>query len=130
MFVERGKLALVVDVAVVGGGIAGLSAAWESVGSGASVTVFESTDRVGGKLRTETVAGTAVDVGAESMLGRRPEVQQLLAELRLEPTPPAQVGASIWNGGHGSRLTLDHDTAWSRVVEAARGDVSRATLVA
>lgn len=41
-----------------------------------------------------------------------------------------QVGASIWNGGHGSRLTLDHDTAWSRVVEAARGDVSRATLVA
>lgn len=88
-----------VDVAVVGGGIAGLSAAWEVVGSGANVTVFESTDRVGGKLRTETVAGTAVDVGAESMLGRRPEVRQLLAELRLEPTPPAQVGASIWSRG-------------------------------
>ncbi|TQJ14321.1 oxygen-dependent protoporphyrinogen oxidase [Yimella lutea] len=88
-----------VDVAVVGGGIAGLSAAWELVGSGACVSVFESTDRVGGKLRTENVAGTPVDVGAESMLGRRPEVQQLLAELDLTPSPPAQVGASIWSRG-------------------------------
>ena len=88
-----------VDVAVVGGGIAGLSAAWELIGSGVSVTVFESTDRVGGKLRTELVAGTPVDVGAESMLGRRPEVRQLLAELGLEPIAPAAVGASIWSRG-------------------------------
>lgn len=88
-----------VAVAVVGGGIAGLSAAWELVGAGAEVTVLESTDRVGGKLRTEKVAGTQVDVGAESMLGRRPETRSLVAELGLDIVGTAQVGASIWSRG-------------------------------
>lgn len=89
----------VVEVAVIGGGIAGLSAAWELVRAGVSVTVLESTDRVGGKLRTEQIAGSLVDVGAESMLGRRPETRALVQELGLNVVAPAQIGAAIWSRG-------------------------------
>ncbi len=61
--------------------------------------MLESTDRFGGKLRTEQLAGTTIDVGAESMLGRRPEVRTLLDELGLGHELPAAVGASIWSRG-------------------------------
>jgi oxygen-dependent protoporphyrinogen oxidase len=94
------------SVAVVGGGIAGLSAAWQLVDrvrSGElSVTVYEGSDRVGGKLRLEPVGGALVDVGAESVLARRPEALTLIEELGLDPqrTHPATVGASIVSRGH------------------------------
>ena len=57
-----------VRVAVVGGGVAGLTAAWTlaRAAPGTEVVVLESTDRVGVKLRRETLAGEPVDVGAES----------------------------------------------------------------
>ena len=38
-------------LAVIGGGLTGLAAAWEGVRQGAQVTVFES-ERFGGKIRT------------------------------------------------------------------------------
>lgn len=63
-------------IAVVGGGIAGLAAAWNLVGergASAEVTVFEADDAVGGKLRVGEVGGVPVDEGAESMLATRPE---------------------------------------------------------
>ncbi len=92
-----------VRVAVVGGGVAGLSAAWELVRSGGdlSVTLFEGSDRVGGKLRLAEVGGAAIDVGAESVLARRPEAVELFAELGLggRVTHPSGVGAAILSRG-------------------------------
>ncbi len=92
-----------VRVAVVGGGISGLSAAWELSCSGAdlSVSVLEGTERVGGKLRLHEVAGHLVDVGAESILARRPEALTLIHELGLDAAVvhPDAVGASIVSGG-------------------------------
>ena len=86
-------------VAVVGGGISGLAAAWELVQAdpGTSVTVFEGWGSVGGRLRLAPVAGLPVDVGAESVLFRRPEAVTLVEELGLASrlTHPAPVGASI-----------------------------------
>ena len=71
-------------VAVVGGGVAGLSAAWELLqGNDVRVVVLEAADAVGGKLRRAEVAGYPVDVGAESMLARRPEATGLVADLGL-----------------------------------------------
>src|SRR4051794_28049387 len=91
-------------VAVIGGGIAGLTAAWELAGHGteATVTVYEAGDRVGGKLRLEQVGGALVDVGAESVLARRPEALTLFEELGVDgrTTHPAAVGATIVSGGH------------------------------
>ena len=71
---------------VVGGGISGLVAAYRlrvAVGSGASITVFDPGDRLGGILRTETLCGQPIDVGAEAFVARRPEVPALLEELGL-----------------------------------------------
>jgi protoporphyrinogen/coproporphyrinogen III oxidase len=91
-------------VAVIGGGIAGLAAAWELAQPGAdvTVTVYEAADRVGGKLRLEQVGGALVDVGAESVLARRPEALTLFEEIGVDrrTTHPAAVGASIVSGGH------------------------------
>ena len=69
-------------IVIVGGGLAGLAAAWELTSTpGVAVTVLESTDRVGGKLRQEIIGGHLVDVGAESMLATRPEARALIAEI-------------------------------------------------
>ncbi len=90
-------------VAVIGGGIAGLAAAWELAGhrSDVTVTVYEASDRVGGKLRLEQVGGALVDVGAESVLARRPEALTLFEEIGVDRriTHPAAVGATIVSGG-------------------------------
>ncbi|MGW4107612.1 FAD-dependent oxidoreductase, partial [Streptomyces sp. NPDC004976] len=58
---------------VVGAGIAGLAAAHRLLERGARVTVLEASDRVGGKLLPGEIAGARVDLGAESLLARRPE---------------------------------------------------------
>lgn len=88
-----------VRLAVVGGGIAGLSAAWElsRATRDVEIDVLEGSDRVGGKLRRERVGGFPVDVGAESVLARRPEALDLMTALGLGPdlVHPAHWGASI-----------------------------------
>ncbi len=66
---------------VVGGGIAGLAAAHALRGT-ARVTVLESADRVGGKLRTEEFAGRPLDVGAD-MWRAVPEVVELARAVGL-----------------------------------------------
>ncbi|WP_371101813.1 FAD-dependent oxidoreductase, partial [Streptomyces sp. PU_AKi4] len=60
-------------IVVVGAGIAGLAAAHRLREHGARVTVLEASDRVGGKLLPGEIAGARVDLGAESLLARRPE---------------------------------------------------------
>src|SRR4029450_740778 len=89
-------------VAVVGGGIAGLAAAWELVREDdIRVVVLEAGASVGGKLRSAEVAGHVVDVGAESMLARRPEGVGLAEELGLggAVTHPNRVPAAAWSRG-------------------------------
>ncbi|MCX4917639.1 protoporphyrinogen oxidase [Streptomyces sp. NBC_00687] len=88
-------------VVVVGGGIAGLAAAHRLLGRGFRVTVLEASDRFGGKLLTGEIAGARVDLGAESMLARRPEALALARETGLGGLlqPPATASASLWNRG-------------------------------
>jgi oxygen-dependent protoporphyrinogen oxidase len=86
-------------VAVIGGGIAGLAAARQLQAGGADVVVFEGSDRVGGKLRRERVGDTVVDVGAEAILARRPEGQDLIDRLGLDRQYAATSAASVWTGG-------------------------------
>lgn len=88
-------------VVVVGGGIAGLAAAHRLLGRGARVTVLEASDRLGGKLLAGEIAGARVDLGAESMLARRPEAVDLAREAGLGDSlqPPATATASLWTRG-------------------------------
>jgi oxygen-dependent protoporphyrinogen oxidase len=90
-------------IVIVGGGMAGLACAWELSHAlpDATITLVDAADRPGGKLRREPVAGVALDVGAESMLARRPEALDLITELGLdlEVVHPTTTSASIWSRG-------------------------------
>jgi oxygen-dependent protoporphyrinogen oxidase len=84
---------------VVGGGIAGLTAARERAAAGREVVVLEGSPRIGGKLLTAEVAGVCVDVGAESMLARRPEGMDLAREVGLGLVHPASTASAVWTRG-------------------------------
>ncbi|WP_369232670.1 protoporphyrinogen oxidase [Streptomyces sp. R21] len=88
-------------VVVIGGGIAGLAAAHRLLDQGVRVTVLEASGRLGGKLLPGEIAGARVDLGAESMLARRPEAVGLAREVGLADRlqPPATATASIWTRG-------------------------------
>ncbi|MFI5975222.1 protoporphyrinogen oxidase [Streptomyces sp. NPDC051452] len=88
-------------VVVIGAGIAGLAAAHRLLTLGARVTVLEASERVGGKLLPGEIAGVRVDLGAESMLARRPEAVALAREVGLGERlqPPATASASLWTRG-------------------------------
>ncbi|WP_198664115.1 protoporphyrinogen oxidase [Jiangella endophytica] len=91
-------------VAVVGGGISGLAAAWflrQSLGPEAQIVVLEKQPVVGGHLRVSDVAGLPVDEGAESLLARRPEAVELARAVGLgdDIVHPAAVGAGLWSRG-------------------------------
>jgi len=94
-----------VRVVVVGGGIAGLAAAWEAVALGAEVTVLEQAPRVGGALALTSLATVGgrvdVDAGAEAFLARRPEVTRLAAEVGLaaDLVHPVTTAARVWCRG-------------------------------
>lgn len=112
-------------VAVVGGGVAGLAAALEVLDRlpGARVTVLEGSDRLGGKLRLEPVAGHLVDVGAESMLAVRPEAVALARRVRAgdDLVAPATTSASVWSRGELHPLPRATLMGVPTDVEAARG---------
>jgi oxygen-dependent protoporphyrinogen oxidase len=90
-------------VAVVGGGVAGLTAALDVLDAlpSATVTVLEGSDRFGGKLRREVVGGHRVDVGAESLLAVRPEAVALVERVGGADllTTPATTAAKVWSRG-------------------------------
>lgn len=88
-----------VHVVVVGGGIAGLSAAHRLIQiGGPRVTLLEADDRLGGKIRTEPLAGRALDVGPEVLLTRQPAALALCRELGLadDLVAPRAERAFIW----------------------------------
>jgi oxygen-dependent protoporphyrinogen oxidase len=87
------------DAVVVGGGIAGLTAARDLAAYGLSVLVLEGAPSVGGKLRLASIAGVEVDVGAESMLARRPEGLELVGELGIDLVHPASGSSQLWTRG-------------------------------
>ncbi|MFE9771782.1 protoporphyrinogen oxidase [Streptomyces sp. NPDC005931] len=88
-------------VVVIGAGVAGLAAAHRLLERGARVTVLEASDRVGGKLLSGEIEGVRVDLGAESLLARRPEAVTLAREVGLADRlqPPATTTASLWTRG-------------------------------
>lgn len=74
-------------VAVIGGGITGLSAAHalakanQSGQSGIQVTLFESSHRLGGIIRTEDADGYLMELGPDSFITNKPGGVRLCEEL-------------------------------------------------
>lgn len=95
------------DVAIIGGGITALSAAWHLQQQGIPYVVYEKTGRWGGKVQTErltTAAGTFIlDAGPESFITRKPEVWELAQQLGLHneilPLRAEVNGAHVMHNG-------------------------------
>ncbi|MEU8759943.1 protoporphyrinogen oxidase [Streptomyces sp. NPDC048659] len=98
------------DVVVIGGGITGLAAAHRLVTSGARVTLLEAGGRLGGKLLAGEIAGAPVDLGAESLLARRPEAVALAERVGLADRllAPATATASVWSRGELTPMPKGH----------------------
>jgi monoamine oxidase len=72
------------DVVVVGAGMAGLTAARRLAEAGLKVLVVEAQDRIGGRIWTRHVGDEAIELGAEFIHGRPPELWALIDEAGLE----------------------------------------------
>jgi len=81
-------------VAIIGGGISGLSAALALHKKKVPYLLLEAGERLGGVIRTETRDGFLLEGGPDSMLAQKPEAIALCRELglgeRLVPTHPVK----------------------------------------
>jgi len=85
-----------VNVVVVGGGLAGLTAARDLIGAGRSVRVLEARDRVGGRVLNGTTAdGTVVELGGQWIGPGQDRVEALAAELGVGQFPTYNEGRNV-----------------------------------
>ncbi len=91
-------------LAVIRGGIAGLTAAREASRSGSKIeiTLIERDERLGGKVRTDSIEGFLLEQGPDSFMTTRPEALRLCEELgivgRLIPRTPRKASSFIMHG--------------------------------
>jgi oxygen-dependent protoporphyrinogen oxidase len=82
-------------IAIVGGGITGLAAAWELERRKIPYLLLEASSRLGGKLRSEVHDGFLIEAGPDSFVTQRPWALELAREVGIEtelipPQPPGR----------------------------------------
>lgn len=75
-------------IAILGGGIAGLSAAWtlekaRRSGQPIEYSLYEVGDRLGGVIRSEVIDGCVIEGGPDSFLTEKPAAAELCRELGI-----------------------------------------------
>ncbi|GAA1727880.1 NAD(P)/FAD-dependent oxidoreductase [Brachybacterium phenoliresistens] len=93
-----------VDVAIVGGGAAGLSAAIALAEAGLAVTVLEARDRIGGRARSLSVDGGAIDLGATWFWSDEPCIRTMTDRLGIGTFPQHIVGDALYEARAVQRL--------------------------
>lgn len=97
------------DTLIIGGGLAGLSAALELTKRNCSWLLLESAERLGGRVATDEYEGFLLDKGFQILLDAYPEARQILdyGELNLRPF---HAGARIWMGSRFTTISnpLEH----------------------
>lgn len=91
------------DVLVIGGGISGLTAAWQLAQAGLEVQVLEAAPVPGGNIRSFDHEGFRLEAGPYAFLGSNDSVWRLVDELGLEPqlerSAPAAARRYIYRDG-------------------------------
>ena len=102
-------------VIVIGGGAAGLSAAYELRKRGLSVLLLEASDRAGGRMAGEVINDFHVDTGAQLLSTSYTVALRLCEELdvRFDRSPPAVV-SSIYNSRKKKVGVVDPSTVVNR----------------
>src|SRR5262245_14866581 len=91
------------DVAVVGAGLAGLTAARDLQAAGCSVLVVEARDRVGGRVLNEDIGdGKVVEVGGQWIGPGQDRMAALARELEVQTFPTHAEGDNVIE--YGGRL--------------------------
>jgi oxygen-dependent protoporphyrinogen oxidase len=91
-------------IAIIGGGLSGLAAAYQAQQDGLEFRLFEASGRYGGLVETEIGEDlTVLEAGAESCLLSKPEMLELVRALGLEDevvsTVPENMGSFIVRDG-------------------------------
>ena len=86
------------DVLIVGAGLAGLNCARRLAEGGVASRIFEASDEVGGRVRTDQLEGFLLDRGFQVFLTAYPEARRALDYERLS-LRPFYSGALIRAGG-------------------------------
>jgi monoamine oxidase len=105
------------QVVIIGGGVAGLTAARELTAAGARVLVLEARDRLGGRVLTHHTADGPVELGAEFVHGAFPEILTVVeaAGLRLREGGRGAPGRTA----AGQRQPVDYFAAMDRLLALA-----------
>ena len=113
-----------VDVAVVGAGLAGLTAARDLLAAGRSVAVLEARDRVGGRILNEELGdGKVVEVGGQWIGPTQDRMAALAREMGVDTFPTYAEGqnVNVWRG----KVTR-HGGTIPRINPAVLADVAQA----
>lgn len=93
-------------IAVVGGGLSGLTVAYRLGRAGHDVTVFDAAPRVGGQLWTAREEGWVVELGAEGFVARSEAVPALATELGLHDQLQGQQATTSYRFEDGTLRAL------------------------
>ena len=113
------------DVIVIGGGLAGLTAARDLADAGRRVIVLEARDRLGGRTWTGTLPGTDVAVewgGTWVHPHTQPGVERAIERYGLRMDPPMAPTTFVWHSDGQRHEGPDVDAEWRRALDEFEPD--------
>ena len=90
-------------IIIAGGGVAGLACASQLIQQSQPVVLFEASDRVGGRVRTDIVEGYRIDRGFQVIPEAYPALSSVVSMQEIGPRR-FDAGAVIWDGKTQHRL--------------------------